>query len=124
MVWGYHFIANLKQCSKYSSIFAGKKYIKQSTIDINKIVQNIVKELDVKPYGPTVIKHFGEDPKIAGLSMYQLIETSNLSAHFVDHTKDVYFDIFSCKEYDPILIEKFLKNTFEPEKIESTFIRR
>ena len=80
--------------------------------------------MELKPYGPTVIKHFGEDPKIAGLSMYQLIETSNLSAHFVDDTKDIYFDVFSCKEYDPILIEKFLKNTFEPKKIESTFIKR
>jgi hypothetical protein len=46
--------------------------------------------------------------------MYQLIETSNLSGHFVDDTKDIYFDVFSCKQYDPILHrpERKMRQTF------------
>lgn len=124
MTWGYHLIANLKNCSKQPNIFSGKKYLKQSTKDLDTIVKNIIKNINAKAYGNIVVNHFGDDPKIAGLSMYQLIETSNLSAHFVDKSKDIYFDIFSCQKYDPKLVETILKKEFEPETIDTKFLER
>ena len=124
MVWGYHFIVNLRNCSKYPHIFKGPKYINQSTKDINNIVNNIISKINTKAYGPIVINHFGENYRIAGLSMYQLIETSNLSAHFVDDSKDIYFDIFSCKKYDHNLVKSILKKEFNPKIIETVFIKR
>ena len=78
MTWGYHLIANLRNCRGCPAIFSGKKGLILAKQDIRQIVDNIVKTIDAKPYGPLVVEHFGDDPKIAGLSMYQLIETSNL----------------------------------------------
>ena len=56
--------------------------------------------------------HFGEDERVAGYSMVQLIETSLISAHFANLTNTVYLDVFSCKEYDTEAVRNFSQNFF------------
>ncbi len=124
MTWGYHLIANLRKCRGYSSIFSGKQGLDYARKDLNKIVNNIVNTIDAKKYGPLVIEHFGDKPDIAGISMFQLIETSNINAHIVDYNKNVYLDIFSCKKYDPIELEKILIDEFKPVDYEFKFFKR
>ncbi len=83
--------------------------------DADKIKQ-FVKELcdliEMKRFGDTVVIHFGEDEKVAGFSMVQLIETSLISAHFANLTNTTYLDVFSCKPYDPKIVEEFATRFF------------
>ena len=53
------------------------------------------------------VVHFGDDPKVEGFSMTQLIETSLISGHFANKTMSAYLDIFSCKWYDQRVVEAF-----------------
>jgi S-adenosylmethionine decarboxylase len=124
MTWGYHLIVNLRKCSGCPSIFSGKKNIVYARKDLDRIVNNIVNNIDAIKYGPLVIEHFGEDKKIAGLSMYQLIETSNINAHIVDSNKNVYLDVFSCKKYNPYDVKKILINELKPLHYEFKFLER
>ena len=124
MVWGYHLIANLRKCRGCSSIFSGKHNLEYARKDLNKIVNDIVNTIDAKKYGPLVVEHFGDKPEISGISMYQLIETSNINAHIVDYNKNVYLDIFSCKKYNSKDIEKILIHEFQPLEFDFTFLER
>ena len=45
--------------------------------------------------------------------MVQLIETSLISAHFANLTNAVYLDVFSCKVYDPEVVQTFAQRYFE-----------
>lgn len=84
--------------------------------DAEKIRQFVVELCDMiemKRFGETKVVHFGEDEKVAGFSMVQLIETSLISAHFANKTNTVYLDVFSCKAYDPSVVEAFAKRFFE-----------
>jgi hypothetical protein len=65
----------------------------------------------MKRYGNCQIVHFGEG-KVAGYSMVQLIETSLISGHFANESNAAYLDIFSCKSYDPAIVEEFSKVFF------------
>ena len=56
---------------------------------------------------------FGEDERVAGYSMIQLIETSLVSGHFADITNTAYIDVFSCRPYDPDIIRAFAQKFFE-----------
>jgi S-adenosylmethionine/arginine decarboxylase-like enzyme len=91
-----------------------------STIrDADKIREFVVKLCDLiemKRFGETVVVHFGEDEKVAGYSMTQLIETSLISAHFANLTNTVYLDVFSCKPYDPRVVEEFSQKFFGGSK--------
>lgn len=84
--------------------------------DADKIKQFVVELCDLiemKRYGETQVVHFGEDEKVAGFSMTQLIETSLISAHFANLTNTVYLDVFSCKSYDVQQVVEFARTFFQ-----------
>jgi len=68
--------------------------------------------IDMKRFGETVVVHFGEDERVAGYSMTQLIETSLISGHFANLTNAVYLDVFSCKPYNPDVVRQFAQEYF------------
>ena len=96
--------------------------ITSSTV-INAFTKNLVKEIDMVAYGEPQIVKFGSGNK-AGYTMVQLIETSNICAHFVDEDDTMYLDVFSCKPYDPKIVEQLVRTTFGPKKVRSNFITR
>lgn len=79
-------------------------------------IKNFVRELcsliGMKRYGETTVVNFGENERVAGFSMTQLIETSLISAHFANASKAIYLDVFSCKEYPPYKVAEFAKERF------------
>ena len=79
---------------------------------IRRFVAELCDRIDMRPYGPTQVVHFGEDEAVAGYSMTQLIETSLISGHFANRTNSAYLDIFSCKFYDPWDAAEFARAFF------------
>ena len=79
---------------------------------IRCFVVELCELIDMKRFGETQVVHFGEDERVAGYSMVQLIETSLISAHFANLTNTVYLDVFSCKAYDPEIVRGFSQNYF------------
>lgn len=67
---------------------------------IKFFTKELCEKIGMKRFGETVVVNFGEDEKVAGFSMTQLIETSLISAHFANQTNSVYLDVFSCKFYE------------------------
>lgn len=97
------------------------------TIRDAKKIKEFVKELcdfiQMKRFRETVVVHFGQDPRVSGFSMTQLVETSLISGHFANESNAVYLDIFSCKYYPPHKTADFCKKFFEAKnmKIHVTF---
>jgi S-adenosylmethionine decarboxylase len=81
--------------------------------EIENFVIKLCDLIDMKRFGKSVIVDFGEDERVSGYSMTQLIETSLISAHFANQTNTVYLDIFSCKYYDPHQAAEFAKDFFK-----------
>ena len=79
---------------------------------IQQFVVELCDLIEMKRFGETIIVNFGEDERVAGYSMAQLIETSLISAHFANLTNTVYLDVFSCKAYDPKIVADFAKRFF------------
>jgi len=79
---------------------------------IKRFVVELCDLIEMKRFGETQVIHFGEDEKVAGFSMVQLIETSLISAHFANQSNATYLDVFSCKAYDPEVVREFSQNYF------------
>ena len=79
---------------------------------IRRFVAELCDLIEMKRFGETQVVHFGEDERVAGFSMVQLIETSLISAHFANLTNTVYLDVFSCKPYDPQIVQTFAQSFF------------
>src|SRR3989344_6679266 len=79
---------------------------------IKRFVVELCERIEMKRFGECTVVDFGEDEKVAGFSMVQLIETSCISAHFANATNATYLDIFSCKYYNPYEAAEFAKEFF------------
>lgn len=79
---------------------------------IKRFVHKLCELIEMKRFGDCVVVNFGEDERVAGFSMTQLIETSLISAHFANASNTTYLDVFSCKPYDPAIVEEFAVSFF------------
>jgi len=75
------------------------------------------------PYGHPQIIHFGTGNK-AGYTLVQLIETSNIVAHFVEEYDDMYLDVFSCKDFNPGIVETMVLKYFRPCAVSCQVLQR
>lgn len=91
-------------------ILSSGEKIKQYAIEVCDLI-------DMKRFGEPVVVRFGEDPKVSGYSLAQLIETSLISGHFAETDNSVYIDIFSCKFYDQQKAVDFTKDFFKAQKV-------
>ncbi len=86
----------------------------RNAVKIKEYVNTLCNDvIDMKMFGECQVIHFGDDPKVSGFSMTQLIETSLVSGHFANNTNAAYLDIFSCKWYDVRKVKRFSKRFFE-----------
>jgi len=90
---------------------------------IKQFVYELCELIEMKRYGDCEVVRFGEGDK-EGYSAVQLIETSLISAHFVDTTSNGYLDIFSCKYYRPEDAFTFCKNFFEAKYARYSYLLR
>lgn len=114
--WGYHLILDCKACDIESVT---------SKENLEEFVKTLVEKIDMKAYGEPIIEHFAtHEPKAAGYSLVQLIETSAITGHFVDFNGDAYIDIFSCKYFDVEVAKQIIAEFFAPKQIKTTYMTR
>jgi len=103
LVWGIASSIDIYNCTP--RMIRSEAAIRQFVIELCELIQ-------MKRFGDTQVVHFGEEERVAGFSMVQLIETSLISAHFANQTNTTYLDVFSCKVYDPELVKEFSQAYF------------
>ena len=113
--WGYHLLLDCKSCNLDAI---------KSSENIATFVKELVTAIDMKAYGEPIIVNFGDDEKVSGYSLVQLIETSLISGHFVNQNGDAYIDIFSCKNYSDDVAVEVVQKYFTPAEIKSYFVCR
>lgn len=112
--WGYHLRINAGNCNRAAITDA------QVVADFTRA---LVERIDMVAYGEPQIVHFGEGNK-AGFTLIQLIETSNIAAHFCNDTGDVYLDVFSCKEFSNEAVVDCFLEFFDAATLEFDFTER
>ena len=76
---------------------------------IREFIVKLCAHIDMKRYGPPMIKRFGEGD-LEGYSALQFIHTSSVTMHFDELKNRAFIEIFSCKFFDPVKAEQFCKS--------------
>ena len=104
--WGQHLALDFNGCPK--ELLANKENIMNWS-------KELVKTIDMVAYGEPIIEHFAtHSHEAAGYTLLQMIETSNIAAHFAENIGQVYIDVFSCKAFDAELALGVCKKYFNP----------
>jgi len=112
--WGHHLIVNARNC--VPATIRSKSLIQDFSRDL-------VKKIDMIPYGSPQVVMFGSGNK-KGYTLVQLIETSNITGHFVEETDDMYLDVFSCKTFDAATVKDVVDYYFRPIWVDAKLVSR
>ncbi len=112
--WGMEAICDIRGCDI--------EKVKDPQI-VADFARELVVRLDMEAYGDPQVIRFGVGDK-QGLTLVQLITTSNIVAHFNDVDGSCYLNVFSCKHFTADVVEKCIRDFFEPEHIKTAFLIR
>jgi S-adenosylmethionine/arginine decarboxylase-like enzyme len=112
--WGKHLILDLRGCTPQ---------LIRCPFHITDFSSSLVKRIDMVPAGAPWVKHFGSGNK-AGYTLVQLIETSNICAHFAEEDNSAYIDVFSCKDFQKEDVEELVHQYFWPDRMTSRVLLR
>lgn len=96
----------------------------QNADAIREFVVLLCDRIKMRRYGETQVVFFGDEPRVQGFSMTQLIETSLISAHFADASRAIYLDVFSCAPYNSEDTAKFAAEYFKAARYELHVVHR
>jgi len=74
-------------------------------------VQKLLAEAGMKPLGPINYAD-AEDKGNPGQSFVQMITTSHCSLHYFSDSGEIYFDLYSCKKFNPEKIVSLVHREF------------
>lgn len=112
--WGKHLVLDAGGCSPRMI---------GCPIVIKNFTKDLVKRIDMVAYGDPQIVMFGTGNK-KGYTLIQLIETSNIAAHFVEENNTMYLDVFSCKDFDPSIVKETVREYFDAQRFSSRIFLR
>ena len=112
--WGYHLVLDCAELDQNAIT---------SYATIYNFVKTLVKDIDMVAFGEPQIVRFGHSGK-EGYTLVQLIETSNICAHFVEEDNTVYLDVFSCKTFDNDVVIGLVKKFFGAQTVRVTYLTR
>ena len=113
--WGISSCINLYECDLA---------LMQNEDAIREFVVLLCDRIKMRRYGETQVVFFGDEPRVQGFSMTQLIETSLISAHFADASRAIYLDVFSCAPYDPEETARFAADYFRAGRYQCDIVYR
>jgi S-adenosylmethionine decarboxylase len=96
----------------------------QNAEAIRKFVVQLCDRIKMRRYGETQVVFFGDEPRVQGFSMTQLIETSLISGHFADASRAIYLDVFSCAPYDSEETARFAAEYFKAARYNFQVVHR
>jgi S-adenosylmethionine/arginine decarboxylase-like enzyme len=112
--WGYHLIVDARDCDPVAI---------RSKETIRAFVKELVTAIDMVAFGQPQIVMFGTGDK-KGYTLVQLIETSDITAHFIEEFNDVYLDVFSCKNFKVADAMGVFTKYFSPRLVKKRFLTR
>ena len=114
--WGYHSVFDCWDCDRTAI---------QDKNTVRNFITTLVKDIDMVPIGNPLISQtaIGQDDK-EGFTAIQIIETSSITAHFINSSGSLYLDVFSCKKFDREIVQMLIKQFFNPKSIKKESLIR
>jgi len=103
--WGIEVMLDCHACDK--SKITDKAHIEA-------FAKELVERIDMVAFGEPWVVEFGSGNK-KGFTLVQLIETSNIVAHFCNDSGDAYLNVFSCKDFASFDVVSVFNKYFSPE---------
>jgi len=93
------------------------EFCNHNLLDKKSICEFIIElcdKIEMVRFGDPFVERFGNGDEL-GISAVQLIETSAITIHTNDKERELYLDVFSCKDYSSEVVVECVKKWFDPK---------
>ncbi len=117
MTW-YHLLLDFYGCDP--GALNGEEALKKAFEELSKLM-----DLQIIA-GPIIVRYVGREgsPSGEGLSGFMIVAESHVSIHTDIRTGYASIDVYSCKRFDPQLVEEYLVKAFKPQAVRRKMILR
>jgi len=112
-VWGYSLHLNIHGCPNEKS----------TRTAVQSFIDELCRRIDMEKHGRLFYDEFGEG-YLHGPSFVQMIKTSSITGHFDPNKNTLFLDVFSCKTFEPKVVEDFVQEYFGAEIRDKTWMER
>lgn len=102
---------------------ASREFSEMDRDNAEEFVRKLMEVARMKPLGP-LLWSGAADPRYPGQSFVQMITTSHCSVHFFSGTGEIYFDLYSCKKFEPERVIELLRGHFGIQSWHGILYRR
>jgi S-adenosylmethionine/arginine decarboxylase-like enzyme len=113
--WGIDTAIDLFDCDPIAIRDPG--FIRSFAVDLCETIQ-------MGQYSEPLVIRFGDDPDVCGFTLVQLIETSDIVAHFIEQVNAACLHVFSCSAYSPCQIAAFCQRWFHAQGVQLSVVFR
>lgn len=113
LYYGKHLLVSANQCND----------LIRDDRTIVRFLKDLVVKIEMVAFGEPFFQRFGEGVDI-GVTAVQLIETSAITLHTNDESKDCYLDVLSCKLFSETVVLDYLKEVFAPKDVTFQLLMR
>lgn len=112
---GTHLMVDMSECD---GDLSNTDFVEDVLVSVSEMAgMKIVK-------GPVSLYHEHQEEEERGVTAFAVIADSHICIHTYPFKKSLYFDLFSCKEFDTNLILKKLKDSFQPNEAKKKIVKR
>lgn len=111
--YGKHVILTAAECNKALL----------SKDNIAEFCRDMVERIDMVAFGEPFVERFGAGDEV-GISAVQLIQTSAITIHTNDTARDMYLDVFSCKDFEAETVLACVADWFAPQAVDHQVLMR
>ena len=91
---------------------------------IRACVIDVCEQIQMHRYGEPQLVHFGDEPRVRGYTLVQLIETSAITGHFIEQANAVCLNVFSCSPYRPLQTTALCQQWFRARSVRVSLVFR
>ena len=81
-------------------------------------------KINMRRYGEPQLAHFGDEPRVSGYTLVQLIETSAITGHFIEQANAACINVFSCSAYPPFQTAALCRQWFHARSVRLSVVFR
>lgn len=102
-------------------------------LDNKKVIETFIEDLcklgKMKRVGDMIAEYFPYTPyniekDLCGYSIVQIISLSSISLHIAEISKTVFFNFFTCGDFDEDEVINLFKSYFKPKAIKKVNLKR
>jgi S-adenosylmethionine/arginine decarboxylase-like enzyme len=118
--YGQELILDIHNCKVVFTRDTIQKFVEQLCLMIDMEREDLV----FWDYAENPEEYDNAPAHLKGTSAVQFIRTSNITIHSLDELRQLYLNIFSCKSFEPQIVEEFVQKWSGGQIINSITITR